>query len=603
MRRIVLLTAAALALLAPSAAGAAVRVPANAKVVAGPTPSGARLLAFERGDEVCLVVRPADRGVDDPECSPVPDRPSRALRVYRYADDDHAAHGGAVPAAVAHVQLRFALPSGRLEVDPDEAIEADASAPSVAGLRYYLTDGPSYSPWLIRLLDGNGTTLFARDESFEGPIVEPPALIARGSRATRLYAVTRLKLAATPLDRGRLIRETCLTLFNGDDETGGGCVSADTPVPDPVEAFPAQQCGVTNLPVLAADGIARVVAVLGDGRRAAVPLVTLSGSLTALGARAGALTIRGASAVRRLEAFGPDGRLAHVVEVGLAPAKPCRGGLGSSFALYADDFGHDLDGPLRASARDEGATLCFSLADFDPRRRDCALPPDEPRFAFLQVRRVGDRALVGGVLPEEVAAVELSVDGLVRRLPTTDDLPGYGGQYRGLVRFFAVELPASSQIDAARLLSASGRILNGRAVFDEREQRTLRSRRIVMNGRAVRIDRLSRDRDPATPDVCVRMSDGCQPLFPTFVKVDVPCAPRARIVVAGAAPGRVRIATDRGPVTPRMLVVAGRRIFVAVLPRHAALRTIVAGRMRQPLELPAATRQCGYGDFASLDRP
>jgi hypothetical protein len=445
--------AAALLAAGGSPAAAQVAVPRDAPVVAGPTPSGATLVAFERRGELCIAVRDRNARDDEPTCGRVPRRASDTLTVTGFTRDQ-ALHGGATSGDVATAQLHFARRGRPLPV-VDAPTEAGArfGGPGAGRLRFFLAQGPATTPWLARYLAADGRTLAATGSRFDSPSSRPAVTLATGSAGRRLRVTSRQALAATPLDRGRLVEEHCLELQGSGGR--GPCATVDEPLVGDLDLDADRPCGRTSLTVATSARVTRVDAVLGDGRRAAVPLSALPAGLP-LGTRGGALIVDGPTAIRRLEGFDAAGGRVATEVLALPPAQPCGLGLSGRFDVFGFPFDTAQRGPLALQVRDDGARLCLSLGTPDPRGADCAVPPVDTFGTSFRVRRAGGRALVATVLPEEVAAVDLEVDGRVRRIATTPDVPGYGGQYSGAVRFFVAEFPARTALGSARLLDAEG---------------------------------------------------------------------------------------------------------------------------------------------------
>lgn len=622
--RTLLLGLALLGLALPAMATAqdpAVRVPDDAPVVAGPTASGATLVAFGRGTEVCLaIVTPGDDESRQIRCDAPPRRATDSSEVYGAGDDDDelAAHGGVVPAEVARVEVRFAVP-GHDRVRRDSGVAAETVAgdayrgPGAGRLRFYLVDGRPDSPWLHRYLDAAGTTIGASEIPFDTPVRGRPLTLARGSGGGRLRAVRRLRLAATPLDRGRLIEETCFEI-PGRSSSGGVCTSPDRPLTQAMSTAPNTACDRISLPVVTTARVRRVEARLGDGRLARVPLVDVPARF-ARGLRAGALVVSGPVAVRSLSGFDAAGRRVALKRLALAPPQPCgpSGESSSSFFVYTVDDPGPWKGPLEVRARDDGARLCFTLGELRRDGFDCAVPPLEPSSAYVLLRREGGRALAAAVLPPEVATVELEVDGVKRRVATTGDVPGYGGQYRDAVRFLNVELPRTARLGTFRLLDAQGQPLDRGRPIEAPEIVAGATRSVRVAGVLLRLTEV-RYSDPDLPRyVCALLpgetfEDDCGVAFDDALTVVASCAPR-RLVVFGLAPRgtrRVTAVTGGGRLDARLVRVGDQTVWVAVLSPRAALRRVVtSGRATRvaDIRLPAAARQCGYNDLESLELP
>jgi hypothetical protein len=349
-----------------------------------------------------------------------------------------------------------------------------------------------------------------------------------------------------------------------------------------------------------------------------VPLVDVPAHLTD-GARAGALIVDGAVAIRRLEAFDATGRRVRRSPLRSAPAAPCRRGewgewgfSGGTSIAFLPGLDLEYEGPAVVRARDAGARICLSLGDFAPLRRDCRLPPGTGfGTAIIAGRRTPRRTLLGGVLPVDDATVEIEVDGARRRFATTGDLPGYGGRYRDAVRFLAVELPGAPRVGWARYLDAGDREIVSLPVFFAERPRVTGSRAVRLGGLDLRLagyetsSLLLLSGDTVCIAVAGRSTGQCRGTSDLGITAEATCAPRRRLIVAGgvaAGARRVDVLTDAGIRRARILRVNGRRLFVAVLPADQALRRVtIRGRGVRvaELRLPPAGRQCGYDATAA----
>jgi hypothetical protein len=606
----VVVIAVLVALAAPASAPAdhdEVPVPRDAAVVAGPLPSGATLVAFGHRGEVCIAIRTPDQPVQ-PNCTAVPRRAGEATEVYGFGDEA-SAHGGLVFRDVAQVDLRFAdrpspraLPRDRGVLLTTVAGEA-YRGPGAGRVRFYLGEGPRTPPWMRRFLDAAGRTLAADERGFERPVIGRPAALARGRGGIRLRAVRRPRLAATPLDRGRLVEETCVEVVSGRDTGGGVCASPDNPLTGDLHVSPSTRCDRLAAPVVTSRRVRRVEAVLGDGRRARVALVDVAGDVLP-GARAGALVVNGSVAVRRLEAFGAGGRRLTTSELRQAPPEPCAKDSysGNSFVAFGIEV-PEPKGPLGLRVRDEGARLCLSLGDFASDRIDCSVPPVDPFASYLLVRAGGGRTLIAGVLPPEVASVELTIDGVPRRVETTGDLPGYGGQYRDVSRFLLLELPGEPTLGPVRFLDAGGAQLERRPLLEAGPPRARGSRALAIAGLRLTVTDHPGIRGAYEPFTCVRRAgrpvEECTAATTYFASIAAFCSPRRLLVFGEAQPGTrsVTLRTGSGTRTARLRRVGGRLFYAGVLgPRESLRGIVVHGRATRvaTVRLPPVARQCGY---------
>jgi len=611
--------AAALALLIASLTAAPARaqddepvdVPANAAVVAGPTATGATLVAFDRGTDLCLAVRARNVGISQAECGAPPQLPEEAVdgEAYPRGGERVVRRFGAVPPEVATVEHRFAAPRA-----PQPGARRDGVVTTTAGeayrgraagqVRFFLADTPTQLPWLTRYTGADGRALHAEAAIFERPLIGRPLDLARGrvgERTWRLRATVRPTLAPTPFERDRLEREVCLGPAPSRGRRGDAACLPRLPLAEDLAAYPQSACGQTGLVLVAAPAVRRAIAVLGDGRRARVPLVDAPAQLALPPARLGAFIARGPIAIRRVEGFDARGRRVQREEVGLAPAAPCRddGGSFSVFAFASDEPA----GPLGLYVADAGVRLCVSLAPLAPRGRTCALPPTTVRESYVDARRTSDGLLIGGAVAAVVAAVEVTVDGQRIRVPTTEDVPGYGGQYRGAVRFVRLSLPATAQVTSVRLLAADGRRLATQPLSEE----PVEAGRGPMLLRGPVSVSVVRTRGGTVAGPCLRVSaydeTACSPQIPGLVNVVASCAPRALVVYGAVARStrRVEVLLDGGRrLRPRLLAAGRARAFATLVPRDAqvlGVRAIGRSVRRGGLRLPPVTRQCGYADL------
>lgn len=607
------LLVACFVLAAPATASAdhdGVPVPPGAPVVAGPTPAGATLVAFGHRGEVCIALRTAG-GESSAECTVPPSRPSQAANDYGFLEDSGpaglGAHGGVVHGDVKRVELRFAVRRGRVPRDSGQVVATTPGdayrGPGAGRVRFYLAEGPADTPWLTRYADEAGSTL-AADGGFDAPVLGTPVTIARARGGVSLRAVRRPQLAATPLDRGRLVEQTCVEIQVPREQGGGVCSTADRPFEGDLDLDVRSPCERLYAPVVVSRRVRRVEAVLGDGRRQPIRLFDVRGPRRPQ-VRAGALVVRGAVALRRVEAFGADGRVVERRDVRRAPPAPCGddGSSVSGFLYYTEGSTREPRGPLAFRVRDDGARICAALGDLDPAGSDCGLPPVQPELSNVGVRRADGRTLVAGVLPPDVAFVEVIVDGAARRLETVPDVPGYGGQYAGASRFLVLELPGAPRLGAVRFLDAGGVELSRAPALDFEEPRPRATRIVAVAGLRLRVSDFAGQPGLLDPFACVgpaaRPADECQALSPQFVAVEALCSPR-RLLIVGQAPAGTRSVTVRttsGVGPARLLRIGGSRVAVAVLPPFARPVGITfRGRSvrNAPIALPPAARQCGY---------
>jgi hypothetical protein len=575
--------------------------------VAGPLASGATLLAFDRGADLCLVLDGAGEGTG---CAP----PARSLRhpnLDSSPTGDGLAFYGTVTPDVAAVELQFA--DGRRVAAP--TTPGPAYRGRYAGrVRFFLAEAPvDQQPFLIRLVDAGGQTLAAADQPFApAPVVARPVTVERGrsgGRPWRAQTVVELRLRATPLEPDRLERVACVGVVVPElplDLTGESCVD-EGPLPGVVAFNAARGCTTGGILSGIADARVRAVtAVLGDGRRRAVGLHPVPGTDRRAFVHVAGLD----TAVRRLDLRNAAGQIVARI-AGQAPARlTCSDGDGGVIGVFG--FGGLADrrapaGPLRFGVRDAGARICLTTGDFAPGSDDCRLPPLEPIEGVVLRRTAAGATLVAGVVPAEVQAVRVRLSGgAAPVVATVPDVPGYGGRYAGTVRFFSLLVPAPRRALGADLLGVGGRRIDRLAGPDFAP---LAARGPVRRYRGLRLALT-----PPPFPACAFVDDvACVGPEAADVAVVADCAPR-RLVMAALLRGRatgldVRLAGGR-TVRARVLRLRGRagrraRLAVAILPRRAVPREVVlrGTERRRTLLAPSAAQQCGYSENVTFPEP
>ena len=575
-----------LAVLAPGVARAdenGPTPPPGAAVVAGPLPDGATLVAFDRGNDLCIALRGQHSS-----CEPPPDV------AWHFRFEISGVLYGVTTADVASVEVLTT--SGQHTV----ATSAGAYQGRFAGrVRFFLSaeSGPAF-PYRLRVLDAQGRAVGARDLGEAPPIGRAVAVGSGRVAGSSWHAVAfqRTALAPTPLDRARIERITCVRVdTRGPPERTAGCSGRDR---DPaglsfsVDTRCTAPAGIVT--GLAGPSVRSLDAVLGDGTHRSVALHALPARFGEA-RRAFALVVADDVAVRALLAHhdGHTDRLA----LGAAPAQAqCSqrsGGFSVAFGIFGFTVRPAPSGGGAVVARDDGDDLCVGLGAIVP--TDCQLPPTEPWSSRIERRRAGASTIVLAVVPPEVTAVRLHPErGAAVTVPTAD-LPGYSGRYAGLVRAAVASLPGDRRVYQTDLLAADGHVLDALPAPDPRPlPRTPRVVAHLPGGVIV-----------AALGDCVQVRAGgpsrersaCGFTELTGTVVAVPCAARRTVIVARLrrpARGLSALTSER--------TIRGRRhgaLAVAVLPPRAALREIrLAGAARIRMRLPAATRQCGYTTFA-----
>jgi hypothetical protein len=372
-------------------------------------------------------------------------------------------------------------------------------------------------------------------------------------------------------------------------------------------------CGVPGLIAigLSPPGARGVVAVLGDGRRARVPLRRLPDRFG--GSRAFALVLAPRMAVRRVVALGPGGRRMLVDGVG-----PGNADCPNSTTSYV--FGLDFapprlgPGPPALQVRDEGVLLCATIGRPAPGLEDCSRPPLDEAETRILWHASADGTYVAGVLPGQVASVVLDFAAGDRQPVETTAQGPYAGRYQGYLRFFEISLSGRRTLRAARLLDANGRLLLALPIYrpprSESDPVTLLRgpSRWRLGGAVLVATGIERRA------LCLQFVRGAFERDPLYcgageigsATVQVRCRPRGMFVYGRLRDGirGVEVTTDRGSFRGRTVGLRSRlglpgRVFLAEVPASARPRSLVLrGRRtrRHRIRLPAAAAQCGYAE-------
>jgi hypothetical protein len=622
-----LIAVALVALAAPAGSSDAQRrpslpppAPRDAPVVAGPTDSGARLLAFDRGRRLCLAL--SQRG--DPDPYPDCERPSGRLRSPSSASSYDGSSGlswqlGTVSSEVAGVELVFGG-GPRVRV-PTEA--GDAYDGRYAGqVRFYLAEYRGFrEPLYIRLLGADGATLAVPQFlSFLYRRVGPPRTLLEGGAGERrwsLRGVTRRTLAGVPGHEERIIDLECIDL----DPRRGRPLAEACANPDFAEEAHIFSSSEACRPIgravtgMVTQDVRAVTAVLGSGKVRRLRLHRLPAQYA--GRRAFALALGLRAAVRRLVVLRGDGTRRVLLE-GLAPGS-LRCGENSIFAYAYTEEQSGPRGPLAWTVYDRGVLLCSTLGSPRP-ADDCEYPPLEDFSSIVRDRTLGDRNVLALVVPRDVARAVLRLrDGRVVRAEATFDGP-YAGRYRGLVGFVSFELPVGSRAERLTLVDdRGGRVFS--YPLDSEWRPTGRAATLLRprGGLGLRVvEATFPGEDMST--ACLRLTgsqapdegDECGFGLPGVDQVFAQCSPR-RIVLWGAQRNlqAVTASTDRGEVEGRVAAIPRRfqrrptAAYQVVIPARAALRSLTFTRRNRThtrrLSLSPAVRQCGYGDFFTVN--
>lgn len=578
--------------------------PADAAVVAGPTASGLRLVAWDRGAQLCTAIT----GRDDDGSG------ARCLRGGTGVLSTNGVHGVVTPAGATAVELRFRRASVTVPTTAGEAYRG-----RFAGrVRFALGQHADETPWLLRYLDEAGRAIGADEGSAPAPLRGAPLVLASGrvgSRRYQLRAQARPVLAPLPGQRDRLADEVCLVITGaaGASESNS-CLRR--PLPPSVPLLPSidLSCGRTTVLLQTSANVARAQALLGDGRRVTIPLRDLPARLGVAG-RAGGLVIRGRVAIRRIVATNRAGGLVRVLRIASPPASPCSAGdsggvLDAFFGL--DDFLRQTGAPTPVVA-DDGVDLCIALGDLDPGRH-CAPPPVDPDDSLVATRRAGADVLLFGAVPAQVTTIDLPGG---RRVETAPGAAGYAGRYRDDVRFFTASLPAG----AAAAVAFGSIVLRDSSGFAIGEADALapweyEADAVRLPGVKSRVSVAPMRIGRATA-LCLTGSDippflvgpSCAPILigdgsEADVVAVVSCAPRrATLFLRANRRARARL-TDGRSVSSRVVTVPagperGTRLRVIDVPAGAGVRDVITASSRARLDLLPATRQCGYASGPS----
>jgi hypothetical protein len=635
-RRVVL--AAALAALAatPGAGAAEARVPRDAPVVAGPTASGGRIVAFDRGQRLCTAfLGPRDRRRwAYPECG----RPRPRLRQVGLSSSGYPHrqfHYGLVPPEVAEAELVFR--------DGNTARGSASTGPAYTGryagkVRFLLVERRVRRRFAlpdeayIRLFDANGDLLAIATDFFQPVRTRPAKELRRGmtrGAAWSLRAFGERSLVPVPGNEERFVTEPCVEVwrrgptrtdrdFGGEDRSlAKACLDADNARDR--DAYDVQQhCGRIGI---AAVGIVEpevraVIAVLGDGRTRRALLTRLPGGYR--GGKAFALAVPRNVALRRLVELTETGGRS-VLDDGQGPGAIRCGDLGFAAIFYGEEP-RPPTGPVALTAYDDGPLICVTLGRPTDSPGECRHPPVDPLYSWILERRAGRSRFVAGVVPADVTRVVVQLANGTR-IPVDTATSPYTGQYSGRIRFFTVQLPRRARISEFRLYDMLGRRVETLPSGDG--FRPAGPGRLVVPGApGLRLHaRRYGSRSAFDGYLCIRLGGGrCGFGFGDTVNLRAQCDPR-RLVLWGLLPGHsstFTVETDMGAFAARVARLpralrddlrgtpryvrrfAAAFAFVAVVPARAhPTALVISGRRTSTrrLRLPSAAEQCGYDDF------
>jgi hypothetical protein len=649
-------TLALLALAAPARAdvqavpGDVQTVPADAPTVAT-TPSGAAILAWAKGGQTCTALQapgaPRPTRITNAVGNPfAPEATAgscdRTPTLTHFDGDERGSfrisgQRDVVWGVAGAETARIAFKRGTTVLA--QADTAPATLPGgPADLRFWAVDRArdGVEPDEIAFLDAAGVVRRAETPSGDGSPGENAigTLLQHGQVGDTRWELRRTSsslLAATPLQPERHVTQNCLRFVTKQVRHGalgevtgedGACDRSGLLGPDPMVATAASDCTLgIHVDVLATATVHRAVAVLGDGSRRTVPLVTFGDGL-----RAGVAMIGHGQAVRRVLALGASNRVVGSASIGAAPGRIMRGEFcGPSWrgatGQAADDDRRLGPAPHVVRSVDHGLALCTQV-DRAPRiPRDCGVPPTDPELTPVLVRRTTDGRFAFGILPEDIASVRLRLsDGTMRTAPATP-LTNYVGIYAGVLRQVVFDLPGNAYVEQVESLDDRGRVLSRDPPAERPDlDHPITLRPAGGGAPAVRAAPLTA---LGETDACIALgaletladcddvvfSQAGEPGY--TVRVVATCTPR-RLLVTAILPRR----TDRLVVrTAHGREIAARIVRIppaAGAPGYYALAVVglregvgaalVRGRAsrRIPLDLPPAAEQCGYAASPGL---
>jgi hypothetical protein len=612
--------------------------PAAAQQVVGGTPPGATLAVADVEDAHAIELtlgapdadEPAGRATTDLNDAP-PLWPDEAVVVtLSRGDAGQVVFGGAVEAAAAAVELRFA--DGHVVRAATFAGEAYTGL-WAGRLRFVLGEttigeGVDGDPVSVRMLDAAGAVIGVE----RSPVrVRSARVLTRraGGALVRMTATVKSELAALPGAPEHRKQRTCVDVDAGSlgDVPEVACQDAETSL----QLGGLHGCGrvPSVLTGFVPDGTRRLDVTLGSGRTVAVPARPLPFGQAG---RMVAATLPAAQAIRGATAVAADGRvLARGALLVAPPDRRCDPGevledwrfdgrqeprLGvTPETQVAATLGA---GPPRLLIRDAGERICAGIDRLELDDDACIAPPfsahDTGFYADL------DRGLVAAVYPAAVAEIEISFrDGTGSlRVPAVAGA-GYTGRYRDDLHFVFARVPAGRPLGSATLFDAAGRTLafagvDGPAI-DPRLTGPLST--VLRAGPArVLVGAWNTPEDPLTFP-CLTFAIGrergdCLHDWLSHevntVEVRVPCE-RRRTVVFGIArrgvrrvelvlSGGRRVRARLAPFTP------GQHVYLALAGRRDAVSAVhfLGGPGAHRFSLPryAPSRQCGYASQDEL---
>jgi hypothetical protein len=553
---------------------------------------------------------------------------------------------GALPGQPKHVGA--AVPATAASIEVRRAGALLASGATVAGEAYRGVRAGSLRFALVRLLDTaplGGLRVHALDAAGKLVAVLAPRdselvtghrrLLSGRSAQVRWTLDTQqeAELAPSVLDIGRETVSQCVRarVQRANVSVSNQSCASETPL-DPLaffnhaESSQIEGCdGFRLLYGVVPDAIARVSALLGNGRSRTVGTVPIGDGRRTYAVATGAVAVR---AVKLVTAAGS----ARTLRRGLPPlAVQCADdddgfSIGSMTSLGVDELPVIATGPAAAPAGPAAfrvadgpaGSLCMAVGDRPFRLGGCGVVSPWLGELVAAVDSYADPHALVLAVPERVAAVRISSADrkVVRTIPTTA-ADGYAGAHAGHVRFAATTFASVSELERVEPLDATGAILwhgaeiddgfllgfsgavlgSPRRVAGRAGRPSLWQTRGSLLGRVGQCYTLTDGRRPDHGDECENDSDG-----PT-VLLDASCRTH-RLTVAVVAPAATRVLADVGTSGRRRLRLRNGRALLTLAPASPlrALTFIRNGRVRRlQISAPPAARQCGWSAVRSFE--
>ena len=519
--------------------------------------------------------------------------------------------GGAVAPEVERVEVEW--PDGvRTSAQP----VAHATFP---GMRFFLTAHGTRAAFLIRYLGADGA-LLEIEQADDGPVVAGPVTLAAGKRWSVRGWLTR-QLAPAPGAPERTEVVACMERLMRDGSRMSQCADGEPALVAPIDGgvFGTASRHFRPRPhrfVLAAvlgPSATGVDVHLGDGGRARAQVRELTAE--GVTGRFATYVAPSADAIQRAvvrDAAGaeldqqvvtlPPGALGHRGHASLFSSRPALPGT----PVVAAGPAKDGEGIL--TVREVGVRLCAEVERAEPDEVPCGLLPRRVDQSLLVAGASAHHGVVGGVVPPEVASVELKEMGGFMEpgratVRVTPQAPApYSGAFAPHVRTFVGVLPVGGHV-RVRLFDAAGKelletTLLAAYVVDTTERPRPARTRLRVGGVRLRSHPADTDCVFLTDTVADLLHQTCSFGGSEEVDVHVACRPAASVVIVPLSE-KVRrpvLRTARGrSLKPRRLRLGDGYHAVFVVrapdaPRALAWRggSLAFGRVPSPRE------QCGY---------